>query len=100
MNPQLGHRHPDLATRGVRRPGPPLGSGEVIGFQLWLPTQRGEDCLAFSQYVPPEDVPVLQVDEGRGRRRWGPSIRPGRPSPIVWRHAIDYLVVKLQPEAQ
>lgn len=76
-----------------------LGRGFVIGFQLWVPMPPGdEDGPSFGQYVPPNEVPVVEFPGGSVKILLG-SVRNGDNwcrSPIKSHHDMDYLVVSLE----
>jgi redox-sensitive bicupin YhaK (pirin superfamily) len=80
-----------------------LGSGLVAGFQLWVPMPPGiEDGPSAGHYVPPEQVPVVELAGGRIRVLLGelPSGAGPVSSPVVAHQDMNYLVVELDAGAQ
>jgi redox-sensitive bicupin YhaK (pirin superfamily) len=75
-----------------------LGSGLVTGFQLWVPMPPVvEDGPSDGQYVPPEQVPVLEIPGGRVRILLGeyPNTAEAVSSSIVPHQDMNYLVAEL-----
>jgi redox-sensitive bicupin YhaK (pirin superfamily) len=78
------------AGNGVWHEGNPVDGGHVRGFQLWLALPaEDENGPAHSQYLAPEEVPVV------GSARVVIGSYGGVSSPIRLRASINYLHVKL-----
>ena len=75
------------------------GSGPSIGFQLWVPMPPDiEDGPAFGQYVPPEEVPSLDIPGGDVKVLLG-SLENGIEriaSPIESHQDMNYLVLSIE----
>lgn len=86
------------AGGGAWHQGLMLGSGLVTGFQLWVPMPPGvEDGPSAGLYIPPEQVPVLEIPGGRVRVLLGehPNAAGAVSSPIVTHQSMNYLVTEL-----
>jgi redox-sensitive bicupin YhaK (pirin superfamily) len=86
------------AGGGAWHRGQMFGSGLVTGFQLWVPMPPGvEDGPSAGVYIPPEQVPVLEIPGGRVRVLLGeyPNAAGAASSPIVTHQSMNYLVTEL-----
>jgi redox-sensitive bicupin YhaK (pirin superfamily) len=86
------------ARGGAWHQGLLLGSGLVTGFQLWVPMPPGvEDGPSTGQYIPPEQVPLIEIPGGRVRVLLGDYFNGAEAvsSPIVAHQNMNYLVTEL-----
>ena len=89
------------AGGGAWHEGTLMGSGLAIGFQLWVALPPGvEDGASFGQYIPPEDVPFVDIEGGQVEVLLGalgdPASHTFATSPIDSNQDINYFVVSLQ----
>lgn len=88
------------AGGGAWHQGMLMGSGLATGFQLWVPMPPViEDGVSKGQYVPPQEVPVMAIENGTvtvllGRLTPADGVPPAC-SPIDSHQDMNYFVVRL-----